>query len=291
MATRLQQVVSITLNAGAQGTVAHALNVGGTPVIPDVIRRDDMGFAGVAATSTAITVRNDTLAPATVRLYLRYYHTQDRAYGDSAVTQLTPAPFWVGGASSLVVPPAATPVPQPLRTANWNTGNHKVELADDNVFATFLGYAWRDLAVGEVLNCAWSLTTQGVNVTWGEIAVGIGPFVAGAAAASIIPIDFTDVKTEVESPTGNFTTAITLTSPIAAGNGIWMIVGAKTGVGLGATPPEINADDADGQATGLMTVNTTAGWRPSLNLGVVTAFDTDDIDHIPQAAWSTATGT
>lgn len=285
MATRIQQIVSITLNAGAQGSVAHSLNIRGTPVIPDLIRRDNMGFAGISANATSVTVKNDTGAPATVQLYLRYYHTQDRVYGNAAVHQMTPAPFWVGGAASMVAP-ASVAVPQPLRNANWNTGNHALELDNDLVFATFLGYAWRNFAIGDVFECAWASTNAGTKLDWGEIAIGTGVYIAGSAP-TITPVDFTSVKTPLGAAGANQTTPITLTSGIAVGSGLWMIIGAHHTAG---TAPKIEGDDIDVQASGLLSSNVTPGWQPSLNLGVPTAFAIDDTNYLPQASWSTSTG-
>lgn len=104
MATRLQQIITIgPLDPGAVGSAAHSLNVDGRAVIPDRINRSDPGFAGIAATTTTVTVRNDTDAAASVQLYLRYYHTIDRVYGAKATQALTPDPWWDGGSASTVI--------------------------------------------------------------------------------------------------------------------------------------------------------------------------------------------
>lgn len=102
MATRLQQIVSQAVAAGATVAISHSLNVNGVAVIPDYISRDNMGFTGVGATSSTVTVRNDTGALATITLRLRYYHTIDRVYGNAATLQLSPAPFWDGGAAAIM---------------------------------------------------------------------------------------------------------------------------------------------------------------------------------------------
>ncbi len=103
MATRLIETVTATdVPAGGTVVIPHHVNVGGTGKIPDWISRDNMGFAGIAADSSSVTVRNDTTAAASITLYLFYDHTTQRVYGNAAVQQLTPAPFWIGGASSII---------------------------------------------------------------------------------------------------------------------------------------------------------------------------------------------
>lgn len=105
MASQLIEIVTAeAVPAGGTVVIPHHINVDGNAKIPDWISRDNMGFAGISCDDENVTVRNDTDAAADIELYLFYDHTIQRVYGDKAVLQLSPAPFWIGGSASSIVP-------------------------------------------------------------------------------------------------------------------------------------------------------------------------------------------
>lgn len=181
MATRLQQIVSAEgVAPGATAVITHNINVGGVPWIPDRINRDNMGFAGVAATTTTISVRNDTDEEADIELYLRLYHTQDRVYGNKATLALTPDPWWDGGADSIV--PASGGV---VNTFVYQPGG---VATGPEVFASFpLLYA--ALVAARVAAGGQAPMTLAYDSTYGAVTVPAGTY------------DFTNV-TQVGTGTG-----------------------------------------------------------------------------------------
>lgn len=94
MPTQLNQVLSFTgVAAGATSALAHNININATPVLPDLVFRDNGDFSIVSVTTTTVTVRNDGAVQADLNVWLWRQHTFDRAYGGSGTTNLSPQPF------------------------------------------------------------------------------------------------------------------------------------------------------------------------------------------------------
>src|SRR5690606_4451588 len=126
---RLFQILTFAnVGAGQTATVAHNINVNGTPVHPDSLDPDSKGFSLVSATTTAITVRNDGSSPATLQPASPRVHSSIRALGPSEAN-LTPQPFWVSGGAPDGGGGGVTPgfIPDPSNSGgvvqNNNTGN------------------------------------------------------------------------------------------------------------------------------------------------------------------------
>lgn len=103
MANRLIQILTATnIAAGATTVLTHAISLNGTPHIPDIIARDNDVFSIGAVTSTTVSVTNTSGAVATGNFYLRYDHTITRVFGTNGttLTQLSPAPFIIGGSAA-----------------------------------------------------------------------------------------------------------------------------------------------------------------------------------------------
>lgn len=167
MATRLQQIVSAEgVAPGATVAIPHSINVRGTAWIPDRINRSNMGFAGVACTTTAVSVRNDTDAEADIELYLRLYHTEDRVYGDSATLALTPNPWWDGGAGSVVAADA------PLNTFLFQPGGAAV---GPEVFASF-ALLYAALVAARVTDGGSAPMVIGIDTSLGAASIPAGTY-------------------------------------------------------------------------------------------------------------------
>jgi hypothetical protein len=94
VATQLKNIIAFTgVAAGATETLAHELNVDDLGVTPDKIQLDNGNFTYISADATSITVRNDDTVPASVNVLAEHWHTIDRCFGASAVTELNPQPF------------------------------------------------------------------------------------------------------------------------------------------------------------------------------------------------------
>lgn len=278
MATTLQQIITIgPIDPGGTLRGAHNLNVKGTAVIPDRISRSDMRVAGVSADDTTVTVRNDSTEAITVELYLRYYHTEDRVYGDSGVQQLTPAPFWDGGAGSIIAS-GGKAAPQPLISPGYISTNGSLNAGNDEAYGSFLGYAWDDLPAGTAFILRWGINfNPAVGLTWGEVALCTAAAMVPGSGATLTPVGFADVLTQMETPTGGgtvgYSSIIVLTSPIAKGEAIYGVVAAANT----NTPPTIAAGNADGLASGIIVKNTTPGWRPSDGIAAAFAIQSNSV--------------
>lgn len=101
MANTLESVVVVTnLAAGAtSANLPHGLNLNGAALIPDYVYRDNPVFTIVSCDDTNLVVRNDGPATASGNFRCLYEYSTQRAYGNSATKQLTPAPFVPGGST------------------------------------------------------------------------------------------------------------------------------------------------------------------------------------------------
>lgn len=103
MAGRLRQVVSSgVIAAGASAVVAHSLNVAGRAAVPDYAFLDVSSFDVTAATSSTVTIVNNSPSAASCNVLLWVDHTVDRELG-GAIQNLSPRPFVVRGAAAAAV--------------------------------------------------------------------------------------------------------------------------------------------------------------------------------------------
>lgn len=100
MGNRLRQILTFTnIGAGATSAQVPTLVINDVPKIPDKIYLDNASFGVVSCTATLLTVINNGAAVGSCNVYLEHEHSFDREYGNTAVQQLVPAPFVVGGSN------------------------------------------------------------------------------------------------------------------------------------------------------------------------------------------------
>lgn len=176
----------------------------------------------------------------------------------------------------------STALQQRMLSPKYDGAAANVLLAANAAKAIFMGYAYRDFAIGEVFTAGWRMAVTGANITWGEIAVGTGAWTAGSAP-TITPISFTSVATPMGADSAtNEVTTITLVTAIPKGRGLWVIFAEANGT----TAPQLNAGPIDLDGVGVFVGNATGGWRPSAQLGVATAFTIDSSSAVIKAALS-----
>lgn len=174
-------------------------------------------------------------------------------------------------------------VPQKLVSPKWDSTDTTSAVNNDEARAFVLGYAWRDFAVGESVRVSWRADSAGVAITWGEVALGVGSFTAGSTPAGVTPVGFTSIAAELATAATNYTTSVVLTNAIQRGQTLYGVIAAANT----NTAPLVTAGIADATGSCLSVVNTTAGWRPSLQLGVQGVFAVDATLAIPKQVWST----
>lgn len=105
---QLQQMMNFAgIAAGAQAQGQVDLNIiNGRAVTPDVIMFDNGAFDYVSLVGTTLTVVNNGLLAGDCNVYLIYWHSVERSYGNAQTKQLTPAPFIVRAPGSGAVQPA-----------------------------------------------------------------------------------------------------------------------------------------------------------------------------------------
>lgn len=171
-----------------------------------------------------------------------------------------------------------TAVPQVLKTLGYDAAAATQAIANNAAIAVLVGYAWQQLNTGTAIKLAWRNTTAAADLTWGEVAIGTGLFVAGDAGTSITPMGFADAAATMNANNTNNTATITLASTIRKGQGIWVIFAAANTT----SAPEVAAGLVDVAATGAIATLATAGWRPSAQLGVAATFLTSGAVAAPK---------
>jgi len=104
MATKLYEILQFNgLVVGVPTSLPHGLNFGDTPQTPDRIDAQTGGFT-ITADNTNVTVTRGVAALDNVLVWVEVLHTEQRAFGASTITGLTPRPFvlqpGVGGAGA-----------------------------------------------------------------------------------------------------------------------------------------------------------------------------------------------
>ena len=160
------------------------------------------------------------------------------------------------GSQFELTPPLDVPPTLPalaLTTAATHGPTSYVPLVTDAPVATYLGVAHRDIAVGEVIECAWPQLAG--DVGWMEIAVLAGPATAGNPLLGIVAA--ADVTTMAEI-SGRPAALVPVTAPIARGSALWVTITAWSSTG--APLPMVQASVF---ATHHAAINTVPGWRPT----------------------------
>lgn len=108
--------------------------------------------------------------------------------------------------------------------------------------------------------------TAGSGLTWAEIAVAKGT-PALAAGTNLTVVGYASVAAVINS-LGSKSVAIPLTTPLVATDDLWLIYGSSATV----TSPALWASSIGDQMQGGTILQVAASFRPSLNVGVPTAF-------------------
>lgn len=155
-------------------------------------------------------------------------------------------------------------VPQVLKTPGWDGAVGSTGLSTNAARVELLGYAWRRFLAGETLTFGWRVVSAATGVTWAEVGIAYSEtFVTGTAPA-IYAVGAADVATPIAAAApGNYFTTVTLSQAIPQGAPIWALF-AKASTGS----PSIASGPADVQGSAMAMTITTAGWRPSLQIGV-----------------------
>lgn len=105
MATQIKNTLAIDLAPGAEVDLVHGLNNGTIPVVPDIIfiPSPDLELSGF--TDEKFTVRNEGAVRVTGAILVEWWHTVERAFGDSANENLPVKPYIVVGVESSGSPP------------------------------------------------------------------------------------------------------------------------------------------------------------------------------------------
>jgi hypothetical protein len=91
----------VAVAPGGTQVLAHSINVNDVPLLPDFLFIQNGVFSFVAATTTSITVQNNSLVAANCSVWLFRLHTFDRDFGADTTINLAPQPFVVVGSTNV----------------------------------------------------------------------------------------------------------------------------------------------------------------------------------------------
>jgi hypothetical protein len=143
----------------------------------------------------------------------------------------------------------------PLHYYSANTTNTQAPANTELIF-NYYGKAGQSLST---ITVQWYLGTAGSGLTWAEIGVAKGTPVAGSGA-TVDMIGWASIATQATGSTGVRTTQITLTTPAAAGDELYLMWGQVATVTAYAPRASSLADILQ---SGLI-LNATSSLRPSL---------------------------
>lgn len=189
--------------------------------------------------------------------------------------------FFSNGVSDWRVDTGEPTVPQILKSPHWDGADGTVAIANDIAHGFLLGFAARDIAAGETLKVNWRNVVAATVLVWGEVAIGVSSFIAGDTPFGITPIGFANAATPMVTVSTNFTTDVVTSFPVLKGQGLWGIFACNA-----TTAPTVTSGPLDLTGSGMFGLNTTAGWRPSLQLNAQGVFAIDVATQIPKQAWS-----
>jgi hypothetical protein len=171
--------------------------------------------------------------------------------GDGTVTQVS---------SPSVAPPVYPRYPIPTFTTS--TSSFKT-LINTEAYANYFGKAGQ--AITQV-TVRLQVLTAGAGLTWAEIAIAKGT-PAIAAGTNLTVVGYANVAAVING-LGSKTVAIALSTPLVATDDVWVIYGSSATV----TSPALWAGNIGDQTQAGTILQNGASFRPSLNVGVATAF-------------------
>lgn len=150
----------------------------------------------------------------------------------------------------------------PIPTWTTSTSSFKT-LINTEAYANYFGKAGQALTQ---VSARFQVTTAGAGLTWAEVAVAKGAPVNGAGT-SLTVVGYASVAAVFNS-LGAKNVAIPLTTPLVASDDLWLIIAqAATVTNIGLWASQIGD-----QTQGGTILQNGASFRPSLNVGVATAF-------------------
>lgn len=171
--------------------------------------------------------------------------------GDGTVTQVS---------SPSVAPPVYPRYPIPTFTTQTSSFRTMI---NTEAYANYFGKAGQ--AITQV-TARFQVTSAGAGLTWAEVAVAKGTPVNGAGT-NLTVVGYANVAAVFNS-LGAKSVAIPLTTPLVASDDLWLVLGHSatvTNIGLWAS-------QIGDQTQGGTILQNGASFRPSLNVGVPTAF-------------------
>lgn len=136
-------------------------------------------------------------------------------------------------------------------------------LQNTEAYANYYGKAGQALTQ---VTARLQVLTAGAGLTWAEIAVAKGT-PALAAGTNLTVVGYANVAAVINS-LGSKSIAIPLTTPLVATDDLWLIYGASATV----TSPALWASAIGDQTQAGTILQASGSFRPSLNVGVATAF-------------------
>lgn len=161
---------------------------------------------------------------------------------------------------------ASTPTPiyprYPIPTFVTGTSATKL-LSNTEAYANYYGKAGQALTQ---VTARLQVLTPGAGLTWAEIAVAKGA-PALAAGTNLTVVGYANVAAIINS-LGSKSVAIPLTTPLVATDDLWLVYGSSATV----TSPSLWGSNIGDQTQAGTILQNGASFRPSLNVGVATAF-------------------
>lgn len=171
--------------------------------------------------------------------------------GDGSTTQL----------SSVSAAPPTYPR-YPIPTWITSTSGSK-PLVNTEAYANYYGKAGAAITA---MSLRLQVLTAGAGLTWAEIAIAKGTPVL-AAGTNLTVVGYANVAAVING-LGSKTVAIALSTPLTATDDVWVIYGSSATV----TSPALWAGNIGDQTQAGTILQNGASFRPSLNVGVATAF-------------------
>jgi len=144
------------------------------------------------------------------------------------------------------------------------TGTSATKLLNNTeAYANYYGKAGAAITA---MGLRLQVLAAGAGLTWAEIAVAKGTPVIGGGT-NLTVVGYANVAAVVNS-LGSKTVAIALSTPLVATDDVWVIYGASATV----TSPQLWGSNLGDQTQAGTILQNGASFRPSLNVGVPTAF-------------------
>lgn len=150
----------------------------------------------------------------------------------------------------------------PIPTFVTSTSSSKT-LTNTEAYANYYGKAGQALTQ---VTARLQVLTAGAGLTWAEVAVAKGAPVL-AAGTNLTVVGFLSVAAIINS-LGSKSVAIPLTTPLIATDDLWLIYASSATV----TSPALWASNIGDQTQAGTILQNGVSFRPSLNVGVATAF-------------------